>query len=93
MFKYDGQFINPLLFFIPSGLGKATVQRLIDQGAKGVIALDRNHEEKFKSSNVLSVTGSVVSEEDVSNALESCKKEFGRLDAVINCAGKIRIKN
>lgn len=87
--------INNLLifdFFILSGLGRATVQRLIDQGAKGVIALDRNHEEKFNSANVLAVTGSVVSEEDVSSALEKCKKEFGRLDAVVNCAGMI-IKN
>jgi len=70
-----------------SGLGKATVDRLIRLGAKGVIAFDRNIETKFEAKNVLPIQGSVVSEEDVLKALDACEKEFGRLNAVVNCAG------
>ena len=69
------------------GLGKATVDRLIKSGAKGVVAFDRNIETKFDSQNVLPFQGSVISEEDVTKALEQCQKQFGRLDAVVNCAG------
>jgi len=70
-----------------SGLGKATVDRLIRLGAKGVVAFDRNIETKFEAKNVVSVEGSVTSEDDVLKALDACEKEFGRLDAVVNCAG------
>jgi len=70
-----------------SGLGKATVDRLISLGAKGVVCFDRNIETKFDAKNVLPVVGSVTSEEDVTKALQQCEQQFGRLDAVVNCAG------
>jgi len=68
-------------------LGRATVERLVREGAKGVIAFDINFRDKFEAKNVVTVSGSVVSEEDVSNALKKCAQEFGKLDAVVNCAG------
>jgi NAD(P)-dependent dehydrogenase (short-subunit alcohol dehydrogenase family) len=68
-------------------LGRATVDRLIREGAKGVIAFDIKFNDKFNANNVVAINGSVVSEEDVTKALEKCHKEFGRLDAVVNCAG------
>jgi len=70
-----------------SGLGKATVDRLIRSGAKGVIAFDLNFNEKFTNDNVIPFNGNVVNEQDVKNALDKCNSQFGRLDAVINCAG------
>ncbi len=69
------------------GLGRATVDRLIREGAKGVIAFDIKFNDKFNVNNVVAINGSVVSEEDVTKALDKCQKEFGRLDAVVNCAG------
>ncbi len=69
------------------GLGRATVERLIREGAKGVIAFDIKFNDKFNANNVVAINGSVVSEEDVTKALDKCQKEFGRLDAVVNCAG------
>ena len=70
-----------------SGLGRGVVDRLIRQGAKGVVALDRDFEQTNPNANVLSLTADVTSEEDIIKALGEVKKNFGRLDAVINCAG------
>ncbi|KAH9405346.1 hypothetical protein TYRP_001194 [Tyrophagus putrescentiae] len=72
-----------------SGLGRGVVERLIAQGAKGVVALDLKFPNGGGSSadNLVAVTGSVTSEEDVNRALAECEKKFGRLDAVVSCAG------
>ncbi|CAG9793367.1 unnamed protein product [Diatraea saccharalis] len=74
-----------------SGLGKATVDRLIKNGGK-VVVLDiqgtRAQElAKRLGSDVLVSTGCVTSEDDVTKALELTKEKFGRLDTLINCAG------
>lgn len=69
-----------------SGLGLGTVQRLLKEGVKGIVAFDLKPTD-IKHEKLLSVTGDVTSEEDVQNALDKCKKKFGRLDAVVNCAG------
>lgn len=71
-----------------SGLGRATVERLIRNGARGVVAFDRQEPpEPFAEKNVLPVVGDVTSEEEVNKALDQCQQQFGRLDAVVNCAG------
>src|SRR5438309_717284 len=70
-----------------SGLGRGTLERMIREGAKGVVAFDLKFPEKINIPNVLSVTGDVTKEEDVKRALDLCEKQFGRLDAVVNCAG------
>jgi len=74
-----------------SGLGRATVERFVREGAK-VILCDlptSNGQEVARSlggSCVFAPTD-VTSEDDVNKALDLAKSQFGRLDAAINCAG------
>lgn len=70
-----------------SGLGRGVVERLIRQGARGVVALDRNHETPYPQDNILSLTADVTDEDQVSGALDQLKAKFGRLDVLVNCAG------
>lgn len=73
-----------------SGLGRATTMRLLDQGVKGIAAVDlQAFKDDVKSlSGVLPLSGTdVTSEEAVQDALKKVKSEFGRLDFVVNCAG------
>ena len=73
-----------------SGLGRATALRLVNQGAKGIAAVDRqNFKEDMTSVKGVLALGDtdVTSEEAVLSALEKVKSEFGRLDFVVNCAG------
>lgn len=69
-----------------SGLGQGTVKRLIDQGIKGVVAFDLK-KGNFEHAKLVSIEGDVTKEADVNNALEECKKKFGFISAVVNCAG------
>src|SRR5699024_10470693 len=69
------------------GLGRGVVERLIRQGARGVIALDRNHEQRHENPAVLSLAADVTSEEHIKKALAEIKRRYGRHDVVINCAG------
>ncbi|XP_053551902.1 3-hydroxyacyl-CoA dehydrogenase type-2 [Bombina bombina] len=74
-----------------SGLGRATAERLVRQGASAVI-LDLP---KSEGSSVAQSLGEqcafsptdVTSEADVKNALELARSKFGRVDIVVNCAG------
>ncbi|XP_065160422.1 3-hydroxyacyl-CoA dehydrogenase type-2 [Atheta coriaria] len=75
-----------------SGLGRATVERLVQQGSKVVICDLPNSKgsELSKSigeSNTLFCPVDVTSESDVQAALDATKKQFGKLDSVVNCAG------
>ncbi|CAL4124153.1 unnamed protein product [Meganyctiphanes norvegica] len=74
-----------------SGLGRATVERLVREGGRAVIcdlptskgadiAKDLGDNAAFYPTNV-------TSEDDVKAALELCKEKFGRLDVAVNCAG------
>ncbi|KAJ3587045.1 hypothetical protein NHX12_013435, partial [Muraenolepis orangiensis] len=74
-----------------SGLGRATVERLLQNGASAVI-LD------LPSSDGLAVAASlgdrcafapadVTSEADVQSAVALARERFGRLDLAVNCAG------
>ncbi|XP_045462059.1 uncharacterized short-chain type dehydrogenase/reductase y4vI [Harmonia axyridis] len=75
-----------------SGLGKATVERFIQQGSKVVIC-DLSSSKGYELSKSLGedkcvfVPVNVVSEQDVKNALEVTQKTFGKLHNVVNCAG------
>lgn len=75
-----------------SGLGRATVERFVQQGGKVVLCDlpasegDRVAKE-FGEKHVLFAPMDVTSEADVKQALEATKKAFGQLNNVVNCAG------
>jgi len=74
-----------------SGLGEATVRRLIDHGAKAVI-VDLNEEngqalaDEYPEAAAFAQCNVTVAEE-VEGAVESAVSRFGRIDILINCAG------
>jgi len=74
-----------------SGLGKATVERLIKEGGKIVICdlpSSKGHElSKEIGSNTIFAPVDVCSEVDVQNAVALAKEKFGKLDVAVNCAG------
>lgn len=74
-----------------SGLGRATVERFLRNGAKVVMAdlgtSKGNEVAKSLGENVVFVPVDVTSEADVKTALETAKSKFGRLDLAVNCAG------
>ncbi|KAI1309422.1 3-hydroxyacyl-CoA dehydrogenase type-2 [Halotydeus destructor] len=73
-----------------SGLGRATALRMVNQGARGVVALDlQEFSDEMKSNqSITPISGTnVTSEDDIAKALEKCKEKYGRLDFVVNCAG------
>ncbi|XP_030050121.1 3-hydroxyacyl-CoA dehydrogenase type-2 isoform X1 [Microcaecilia unicolor] len=74
-----------------SGLGRATVERLIQQEASAVI-LDLPTSEGSSVAKTLGercvfAPADVTSEDDVKNALALARNSFGRLDVAVNCAG------
>ncbi|KAJ8936269.1 hypothetical protein NQ314_012431, partial [Rhamnusium bicolor] len=75
-----------------SGLGKATVERLVQQGAKVVLCdlpASKGNEvaESLGEDKVIFAPVNVTSEDDVKGALSLAKEKFGKLNHVINCAG------
>ncbi|KAG8234973.1 hypothetical protein J437_LFUL013330, partial [Ladona fulva] len=74
-----------------SGLGRATVERLVKQGGKVVFCdLSGSSGEtvaKALGPDAVFVPADVTSEEDINNALNVTKEKFGRLDVAVNCAG------
>jgi len=74
-----------------SGLGKATAERFVRQGAKVVIC-DLPQSEGQKVAEALGsdckfAPTDVTSEMDVNKALDMVRDSFGRLDMLVNCAG------
>jgi len=74
-----------------SGLGRATTERLIRNGAKVVICdLPNSEGAKLSQSlgdNCLFAPVDVTSDSDVAKALEMTKDKFQKLDVAVNCAG------
>ncbi|XP_053908151.1 3-hydroxyacyl-CoA dehydrogenase type-2 [Cuculus canorus] len=74
-----------------SGLGRATVERLVEQGSR-VVLLDLPTSSGLQMAKELGercvfAPANVTSAEEVGAALDLAQKEFGRLDLVVNCAG------
>ncbi|XP_012676057.1 3-hydroxyacyl-CoA dehydrogenase type-2 [Clupea harengus] len=74
-----------------SGLGRATVERLISQGASAVI-LDLPGSDGHNLATSLGdrcafAPADVTSESDVRAAVSLAREKFGRLDLAVNCAG------
>ncbi|XP_057661794.1 3-hydroxyacyl-CoA dehydrogenase type-2 [Diorhabda carinulata] len=75
-----------------SGLGKATVERLVQQGSRVVLcdlpaSKGKEIASTYDEDKVLFTPVNVTSEDDVKNALTAAKDKFGKLNNVINCAG------
>ncbi|VDP00554.1 unnamed protein product [Soboliphyme baturini] len=75
-----------------SGLGKATVEHLFRLGGKVVLAdLPTSEGAKIAAQiseeNVMFVPMDVSKEAEVSTAFDECINRFGKLDAIVNCAG------
>nr|XP_019558653.2 3-hydroxyacyl-CoA dehydrogenase type-2 isoform X2 [Aedes albopictus]XP_029733910.1 3-hydroxyacyl-CoA dehydrogenase type-2 isoform X1 [Aedes albopictus] len=74
-----------------SGLGRATVERFARTGSKVVLCdlptSKGGDVAKELGDNVVFVPVDVLSEKDVTGALDLAKTKFGRLDVTVNCAG------
>lgn len=74
-----------------SGLGRATVERFVREGARVTLCdLPTSKGEEVAKSlgdNCVFAPVDVTSTEDVESALALTKGKFGRLDAAVNCAG------
>lgn len=75
-----------------SGLGRATVERFIQQGGKVVLCdlpITKGNEvaKELGDDKCVYVPVNVTNESDVQNAINVTKDKFGRLDNVVNCAG------
>jgi len=74
-----------------SGLGRATVERFVQNGAKVILCdlptSQGNEVAKSLGDNVVFVPVDVTSETDVSTAIDTAFSKFGRLDVSVNCAG------
>ncbi|MBT2691798.1 3-hydroxyacyl-CoA dehydrogenase [Bacillus sp. ISL-55] len=74
-----------------SGLGEATVRRIVEQGGKAAI-LDLSVERgdalvKELGEQTVFIKTDVTSEEEVSNAISKAIESFGSINTVVNCAG------
>ncbi|MDN3518788.1 3-hydroxyacyl-CoA dehydrogenase [Aquisalimonas lutea] len=74
-----------------SGLGEATVRRLVDGGARAVIA-DMNEDAGKKLSHELSgavhfARCDVTRESDAQHAVDAARETFGAVHGLVNCAG------
>ena len=74
-----------------SGLGAASASRFVDSGAK-VVILDCDNERGLALAEHLGdharfAAADVTNESDVQAALDMARREFGGLNAIINCAG------
>ena len=75
-----------------SGLGKATVERFVREGAKvTLIDLPTSRGADVASAlgaeNCLFAPSDITKESDIMNALNNTKEKFGKLDITVNCAG------
>jgi len=74
-----------------SGLGKATVERLVKDGYKVIMCDLQSSEGKSVAEkigpNTHFVPTDVRSETDVQNAIDTCKQLHGKLNLIVNCAG------
>lgn len=77
-----------------SGQGRAVAALLASEGAQ-VLALDVNlvglEELASEHSSVLTLPCDVTDPEDARSAIILAEREFGRLDALLNCAGVLRV--
>ena len=75
-----------------SGLGEATVKNIVKNGGK-VTIIDRSEDkglllaESMGNDNVLFLKADVTNEAEIQDAISKTVKIFGKINAVVNCAG------
>ena len=75
-----------------SGLGQATVEAFVAEGAK-VVILDINEEKaneiinNLGEDNVVFISTNIMEEDPVVNAITQIKEKYGGLHIAVNCAG------
>ncbi|HTJ82891.1 MAG TPA: bifunctional aldolase/short-chain dehydrogenase, partial [Polyangiaceae bacterium] len=69
-----------------SGIGRATVQKLLGEGAH-VVAFDRAEVDIKARPELVCVKGDVTSKSDVTRAMHAAVRTFGGLDVVVSNAG------
>ena len=75
-----------------SGLGEATVKNIVENGGK-VTIIDRSEEkgltlaESLGNENVLFMKAEVTNEAEIQDAVSKTVQTFGKINAVVNCAG------
>merc|ERR1712071_265334 len=81
-----------------SGLGKATVERIVRQGGRVVLCDLPTSQGAAVATEIAGGNGTVVfaptnvtSEEDVLNALSLAKETFGKLDVMVNTVGTFNV--
>jgi NAD(P)-dependent dehydrogenase (short-subunit alcohol dehydrogenase family) len=82
--RLDGKVV--LVTGSSSGIGRATVVRCLDEGAR-VVGADRNEPAEPFSGDARFARCDVTREVDVEAAVALAVREFGRLDGVVNAAG------
>lgn len=74
-----------------SGLGEATVRRIVNHGGKAVIIdVQTDRGEQLASElgeQALFIKADVTSETDAEQALKKACKQFGHINVLVNCAG------
>ena len=74
-----------------SGLGRATAENFIKNGAKVLLCdlptSNGNNVAKELGENATFFPVNVTSEDDVKKALQETKLKFGKLNVLVNCAG------
>ena len=77
-----------------SGLGRATVERFVRQGANvALVDLPKSKGEEVAkeaaagSKSCIFTPADVTSEKDIQQVLSKIKDTYGKLDCVVNCAG------
>jgi len=87
--KYPMKGLVVLVTGGSSGLGKATVEKLHKQGAKVALLSRTRGDEVVKAlgRNAIYTPADVTNEDQVKAAIEKVKKQFGRLDVIVNAAG------
>lgn len=74
-----------------SGLGLATVQRFVRNGAKVIVCdlptSNANEITKTMGSNVQFVPSDVRSPHEIDNLVNNIEKQHGKLNVLVNCAG------
>lgn len=75
-----------------SGMGEAVAKKFIEQGAK-VIGFSLEKEASFTDEHYTYISGDISSYEDCAKVVEFTIQKYGRLNALVNCAGVVKEGN